>query len=164
MQKNNHPGSIKQRLFLARYIRMHKKILSSLLITGFFLFFDRIFKYIAMRDPFFFPSFQWFGWDYYKNPGIAFSLPFPSPLLIGLTSLILLWLLFVLLHQKKKHTLVTLGLFFIIVGALSNLFDRIFFGFTVDYLRIWTSVVNIADGMILAGVGLIFVDEYKKKF
>jgi len=48
-------------------------------------------------------------------------------------------------------------------GALSNLIDRVLFSITIDYLRIFTSVINIADIMIVAGVVLLVLSEISKK-
>ena len=51
------------------------------------------------------------------------------------------------------------GIFFLILlGAFSNLIDRAFYGATIDYLIFFNrSAVNLADGMIIAGLlGLIF--------
>ena len=54
---------------------------------------------------------------------------------------------------------------FIILGAVSNLLDRITYGFVVDYIQtpLYWWVFNIADIMITIGViGLIFSKNEKK--
>ena len=50
----------------------------------------------------------------------------------------------------------------VFTGALSNLIDRMVYGYTVDYFLILTGVINLADVMIVAGFVIYFVD--RKKF
>ena len=104
----------------------------------------------------------WLGWEYFGNPGIAFSIPFPNILLIIGTPVVLLLLLS---YVGKKATIVTDQVFFgaslIFFGAISNLIDRILFALTIDYIRIVTSVINIADCMIVIGTILLLVRSTK---
>jgi len=93
----------------------------------------------------------WLGWEYFANPGIAFSVPFPNAALIIGTPLILIGLL-VYMGKKTRPTLYQiLGTSLIFFGAVSNLIDRILFGITIDYFRVLTAVLNIADIMIVVG-------------
>jgi signal peptidase II len=50
----------------------------------------------------------------------------------------------------------------IIGGALSNLFDRVFLGYVVDYidLRVWP-VFNLSDSCITVGIGLLLFYSFK---
>jgi len=53
----------------------------------------------------------------------------------------------------------------ILVGGLSNLFDRIFFNFVIDWLHFGAnsfSVINIADLMIVGGITGLFIFFSKK--
>jgi len=54
-----------------------------------------------------------------------------------------------------------LGLTLTIFGAISNLLDRIFYQNTVDYLQVYISVFNIADILIVTGIG-IYLLKLKK--
>ena len=54
------------------------------------------------------------------------------------------------------------GLVLVIAGASSNLIDRVFFGFTIDYLRILTSVINVADIMIISGVLILLLPKKER--
>ena len=53
-------------------------------------------------------------------------------------------------HEARNTCL--LSLILIISGALSNFIDRILFGATIDYIRIFTGVINLADVMIVVGL------------
>ncbi len=128
-----------------------------LLTSGFLFFVDQYLKQYARThqehhsyiiDP-------WLGWEYFANPGVAFSIPVPNALLIFATPLILIA---IVVYVGKKNVITAhqlFGVFLIFFGAVSNLIDRILFEATIDYLRIITAVINIADIMILAGALLL---------
>ncbi len=125
------------------------------LLSGFLFVFDQILKAIARAHPD--TAFSWrnlLGWEYFENPGIAFSLPFPNLLLVIGTPIVLI-LLLIALQKQPKESLLSLGLLLIIFGALSNWIDRLAFAATIDYLRVWTGVINLADVMIVCGAVLL---------
>lgn len=124
--------------------------------------FDRFFKYLAVNDYFESPLEiigKWFRLSYAKNPNIAFSLPFNRVLLLFLTSAIIIGLLYYLLSSlKHRNYKSAIYLSAIILGAISNLADRIELQYVIDYfdLRYFT-VFNVADIMIVGGVvGFLF--------
>lgn len=131
-------------------------------LGGFLFLFDRFLKYLAIHGQdkvYLWKNF--FGWEYFENNGIAFGLPLPDTFVLFVSPL-LLFGLFVFLNNKKKiEFLERVGVVFITFGAISNYFDRLVYGFTVDYFRIFTSVINVADVMILAGVVLLLAKEEK---
>lgn len=43
---------------------------------------------------------------------------------------------------------------FLFVGAASNLIDRLIYGYVIDYFRIATGIINIADLLIATGFTL----------
>lgn len=89
----------------------------------------------------------------HKNWGIAFNIPFKLPLII-LVSLILGGILMrVAYTQWKKAPFLALFSILILIGASGNLFDRLVYGFTVDYLILFgRSAINLSDLVILTGV------------
>jgi signal peptidase II len=131
---------------------------------GFFLLLDQSLKYLAFHYQNISFSFgtRWLGWEFLGNPGVAFSLPFPNIVLVTITPIVILGL-FLLLRKQASHGLVSLGIILIIFGAASNLIDRILLGITIDYLRIATSVINLADVMIVIGALLLISAKSKKK-
>lgn len=133
---------------------MKNKIRPVLLPLGGFLFvLDRLLKYLSEGGQ---PGSRllnsFFGWLPSRNRGIAFGLPVPGALIIVL-SLIFIALL-VWFYFRQKNIFVRTGIVLIILGALSNLFDRVFFGYTIDYFLVLTSVFNLADVLVVAGAGL----------
>ena len=125
-------------------------------LGGFLFFLDQILKYIARTNPE--NIFVWkkiIGWEYYANIGVAFNLPLPNYLVIFLTPLIIFGMIVFFLKKTNNNFLNNPGTILIILGAISNYADRILFGFTIDYIRILTSVINLADLMIVAGVILL---------
>ncbi|MBD3311701.1 MAG: hypothetical protein GF349_04410 [Candidatus Magasanikbacteria bacterium] len=144
-----------------------KALYLSLTIAGLFFIIDQYFKYLARtyRDFTYYIIDPWLGWELFLNKGIAFSIPFPNIIILILTPLILGFIIFFLLSKKqKKESLVpSFSLFLIIFGALSNYLDRIFFAATVDYFRIFSSVINIADIMITTGAFLFIYNQLKNK-
>ena len=123
---------------------------------GVFLVFDQLLKYLARtnKDFNFYFYKNWIGWEYLANNGIAFSLPVPNWLLIIITPFILLFLGWLLTREKKNKHYIYLGIFLIISGAVSNFIDRVVYGVTIDYIRIFTSVINLADVFIVVGAGV----------
>ena len=101
-------------------------------------------------------------WGNSQNRGI-FYWPVNQRVLIGLSLLVILGLLFWLMKtwEKGKDYLV-LGLGLIILGGLSNVYDRVIYGYVIDWLQSPISVFNVADVMIVAGVGIILYDMYIK--
>lgn len=123
---------------------------------------DRSLKFLALN--FTYPQSMFKGlFIFKKNTGIAFNfnLPFvPSEAqgfviyLLVIVILIFLISINVKYLNEKKYQFHFLTLL-IVVGASSNLLDRLRFGFVIDYinLKFWP-VFNLADVMIVAGVGL----------
>ncbi|MBT4120877.1 MAG: signal peptidase II [Candidatus Magasanikbacteria bacterium] len=134
-------------------------------VSGFFLFLDQVLKYFARSNSEF--SFyvwkNWLGWEYFENAGIAFSIPFPGWLVVLLTPIVLLLVFVWIGKMKNKNHWVYLATFLIFSGAISNFIDRILFGFTIDYLRLFTGVINIADVVIVVGAGILVLGELRRR-
>ena len=95
---------------------------------------------------------------YSKNTGAAFGILAGNNLLLIFISVLVLILLG---YFYKKEPKLRIGLAFIFAGAISNLMDRVFRGFIVDYINIWIlSNFNLADVFNILGLLLIL---YKLK-
>lgn len=128
--------------------------------SGFLFFLDQFFKYLAYSNQD--KVFIWkniVGWEFYANNGIAFSIPFPNLILLVFMPIIIFVLCAYYLKLKNKNTLQGFAIILIILGAVSNFVDRILFGITIDYLRFFTGVINLADIMIVLGVLLLLLKE-----
>ncbi len=89
-----------------------------------------------------------------KNHDSALGLKIPLGIIIIL-SLVAILFLFVLLKKnyKEKKIINILTLTVIIFGAISNILDRIFLGYVIDFIDIpWFSTFNFADIFIVGGV------------
>lgn len=128
-------------------------------VSGVFLILDRFLKWQALHG-WSAPRLvhKWFGWQPFLNPGVAFGIPLPSWLIILLTVPIIILLIYHVVRiryqaneSKLGYVLCNMCYAFIIAGALSNLIDRIIYGKTVDYILIFTGVINAADVLIVFG-------------
>lgn len=99
------------------------------------------------------------GLERFENRGLAFGIPAGTifPILLSLAALA--FLAYHLARRKRgRWTALASGL--VVLGALSNLYDRMTLGYVVDYLRIgpW-SLVNLADGMVVAGLATLVLED-----
>lgn len=135
-------------------------ILASL--GGFFVLLDQVAKFIARVHPWasIYIWHPWLGWEYLRNTGIAFSLPIPQSIVIFFTPLIILALCLSILKERRDK-LYSLALILITSGAVSNFIDRVLWAATIDYIRIFTGVINLADMMIAGGLILLFFSHRK---
>lgn len=139
-----------------------KTPLGLLPLSGVFLLSDRFFKWQAL--------YEWtrpvlwgekFGWEPFLNKGIAFGIILPPYFIFIFTASIILSVLYLFyMHFKEApanyRTRALAGLMLVVTGAVSNLADRLIYGYTVDYLRIYSSVLNLADFFIIFGFVLYF--------
>ncbi len=113
-------------------------------------------------------DFGWFKIVEHNNLGILFGINLPYFLIIILSILFLAILLALFFFYKISNTMYYLGIVLSFSGGVSNLIDRIKFGFVKDFLsfKFWP-VFNLADVAIATGVGLIIyailINEYTKK-
>ncbi len=127
-----------------------------------FFIVDRLIKYLffnhILSNSFFL--------TYVTNQGIAFGLSIPTAIIALFYFLIFIIIFFLInwliyLYQAKKY-LTGFFLWLVILGALSNIIDRIKFGFVIDYINLYIwPVFNLADTMIVVGV-ILFLIQYIK--
>lgn len=95
------------------------------------------------------------SWAYTQNRGAAFSiLSGRSALLIGLSVALIAALTVYLLRRPNVCMGVRYGLWMIVAGGLGNLFDRIAYGYVIDFIRldfVRFAVFNPADSFICIG-------------
>ncbi len=125
---------------------------------------DRLTKWLAFQIPedgFFVFSKSFVGLKLYKNLNSIFYFKIHPAILyflIFFTLIILFWLLFK--NYQKKNIFLIFALNLIIFGAVSNLIDRLIFGYVIDFLSFFDfSIFNFSDIYIVAGVGLIIIQE-----
>lgn len=139
-----------------------KKAAPYLILAVFFIFLDRLLKILAINF-YFIDTYELIGkylqFSLAKNYYIAFSIPFSGILLNIIISILILFILLYLLILNTKQKYKTSGLLiFVVFGAISNLIDRLKYGFVIDYLDLkYFTVFNVADIMIVCGIFSFFV-------
>ena len=132
-----------------------------LLFPGLSLWADRYTKALAVKGAELVPPFEGdIQWKHIENPGLADSLLKDHPKAVtgihasacGLMSVILL------ADHRRRNAAERTGAWFLFLGALSNLFDRLTHGTVTDMFRFPRAcgklkqlVFNVADFMILLG-------------
>ena len=94
------------------------------------------------------------------NTGAAFSILKNNNTLLILITIIILVLLN---YYIKKNDYFELGI--ILGGIVGNLFDRLLYNGVIDYIEISNfPVFNLADSLIVLGIILLIIKEFKKDF
>ncbi|MFA5022525.1 MAG: signal peptidase II [Patescibacteria group bacterium] len=129
---------------------------------------DRILKLYFVENPTIVIGGDFFwgllNFEFAKNFGIAFGILFTQIILVPFVVVITLILFSFLINAYQKRNFWEIGsLTFIIAGAISNLFDRLRFGYVIDYINVpWFTVFNLADCLITTGVIILIFDVWFK--
>lgn len=100
----------------------------------------------------------------HRNFGLAFDIPFRMEFVILSSLFIGFFLARIAYKNWLKLPYVTFASLMIIIGALGNLFDRVTYGFTVDYmLFLGRSAINFSDLVIMLGVLTLLLSTTKRK-
>lgn len=100
-----------------------------------------------------------------KNYYIAFSLPLSGKILNIFIILIIFVLIFLIKKEiLKKENYQFFILIFITLGAISNLYDRIVYGYVIDYIYLkYFTIFNVADMLITLPTSYFITKELFKK-
>ncbi len=99
-----------------------------------------------------------FSLTYAQNTGVAFGMFRDSNLFFLVFSTALIGGLLVFRRRIQAYgRLASLGLALVLGGALGNLYDRISYGFVVDFFdfSFFPAVFNVADSAITVGAALL---------
>lgn len=118
---------------------------------------DRTSKYIAInklsyKGVYLFKKILYL--ELHTNTGIAFSINLPKIFIILLTIAIIFFLMSYLMKFIEKKDYKNTFLFsLIIIGAMSNLFDRFIYGHVIDFINLYSlSVINLSDFYIFISI------------
>jgi len=112
-------------------------------------------------------------WRLSMNPGSAFGLFTSMPLSVAraLLSLVgigaVIGMILMMRKARDDQRVLHWALAFVAGGAVGNLIDRIYFGVVTDFV-LWHykthewPVFNVADVVLVVGVGLMFIDIQKE--
>ena len=138
-------------------------VIYSLVITVFFVVLDRFLKFLAINKYLDEPISifgNWFQLEFIPNYFIAFSLPLSGiwlNILIFLLILVIFYYIIHIVYTRKKYDFQSLALTIVLLGAISNMLDRLRYSFVIDYLDLeYFTVFNIADALITIGA-IIFI-------
>lgn len=125
---------------------------------------DQIIKFSVSKQGGFFIWPRFIDIGFYQNYGIAFGIPLPLYLIYPLIALSLILIVWRYGSQLRRGQLwIWLACWSIFAGAASNLFDRLYWGYVVDYIHFsFGSTFNLADVMIVMGVGVLLWRELRK--
>ena len=110
-----------------------------------------------------------FNITYVRNTGVAFGIfssissPAKSVLLSVFTAFAAVVVVTYSVRSPARNRLLQVALSLILGGALGNLYDRLAYGYVVDFLEFyagsyhWPSF-NVADSAISVGVGLLAIE------
>ena len=156
-------------VFVLKNIGYHLRSPSVLLYAAVFYFLDRITKLMIVNNSHKLPISvidNFFTITFVKNPGVAFGW-FPDwklpPILMALVMIIIITYYSLKLPEEERITRWALAL--LVGGAIGNLYDRVVYGFVVDFFLFHFGafdfpVFNIADVIIDLGVFMLFVDIF----
>ena len=102
-----------------------------------------------------------------ENRGVAFSMLWGRPLLLGLfTAALIAGVTAWLIARPETPKLARAGLWMIVGGGLGNLYDRLFSGGVTDFIDlafVRFAVFNVADVFICVGAALTVIGAWRKE-
>lgn len=135
------------------FIFMTWRVLKHIAPAAIVLVIDRLFKVLVSAFAVRWTPAAIFHFELFQNRGIAFSIDLNGPLVWIISLAILAVVIFLGYREVRRGDYSYLAAYALFcLGAFSNLFDRIAYGHTIDYLIFFgVSAVNLADAMIIAG-------------
>ena len=143
----------------------NSKHIAVLIIAVCFVIADRFLKTLALNLGHETTIIKhWLEFSLIKNSNAAFSLTFGFDVIwlaIIITLLALAWLNRSL---RKKNYLKSLALAMLILGALSNIYDRLIYGAVIDYFNFANlNIFNLADCLIVTAAIILLWQEFKSQ-
>ncbi|MDD6093603.1 MAG: signal peptidase II [bacterium] len=113
---------------------------------------------------------NFFRITYVKNTGAAFSIFSNNTILVIIISVVVIgFLLFYIYKNKGNNKLENVSYAFILGGAISNLIDRLVYGYVIDFLDFEilsydAPIFNLADTFIVIGVILFLINTLRSRY
>jgi signal peptidase II len=138
---------------------------------------DRVTKHLAVTTLAGMPERSYLGGtvrlDYHENAGGFLSAgstwrPEVRAIVFQAANGAFLFGTLILAARYKWSRLAGIGLVMFLAGGFSNLVDRIAMGSVIDFLNIGigpirTGIFNVADVAIMAGIGLLTIDHWRRR-
>jgi signal peptidase II len=137
---------------------------------------DRVTKHLALTTLAGMPEQSYLGGtvklDYHENAGGFLSAgatwrPEVRALVFQAANGLFLLATVIMAARYKWSRLAAVGLVMFLAGGISNLVDRVALGSVIDFLNIGigpvrTGIFNIADVAIMAGIGLLMIEHWRR--
>ena len=114
------------------------------------LIFDRIIKFYFLKNSINIVLNKYFSLEIFKNYGLTFGINTGGFLTILLSvSFFILLILFLILNKKDNYK-INNELLILILISTSNLYDRIYYGYVIDYFNVFNLIIfNLSDLFII---------------
>jgi signal peptidase II len=114
------------------------------------LVFDRIIKFYFLKNTENIVLNKYFSLEIFKNYGLTFGINTETWITILLSvSFFILLILFLILNKKDNYKINNTLLILILIST-SNLYDRIYYGYVIDYFNIFNLIIfNLSDLFII---------------
>lgn len=143
----------------------------------FWIFFDRLTKSISVSFLKLNDSginiFPGLNVSLAYNYGAAFSILndgvfWQRLFFVVITSVVMVFIMLWLQKVKPQEKILKLGLSLILAGAVGNLYDRLYYGYVIDFIDVYYMqwhwpTFNIADSCICVGTILMLFTLWKKE-
>lgn len=111
---------------------------------------------------------RFFSFTLAKNTGGAFSILSGNVIIIVILSLFIIYFLISVIKKNNYNNFELMCYSLLVGGAFGNLFDRVVYGYVVDFLDFNIfgydyPVFNFADTFIVISVILLFINSFKKE-
>lgn len=140
-----------------------KAITIGVIILLLIILFDQVTKMILINQNItIIPSFLSF--NYTQNTGAAFNIGTNNIITIIIINVIIIGLIIKFIKDNDLHIGALLSLFIVLAGGISNLIDRIFRGFVIDFIDVNIfnfPNFNVADICIVLGIIFLIVITIK---
>jgi len=137
-------------------VKSHFYIYFALIPSTFIVFLDEWIKFRAIKT---FPeeslliSPKFIEFAIHKNYGFAFDIPFRLEFVVIISVILGIFLLRVVWKNIVLRPRIAFSVILILIGAFGNFYDRVIYGFTVDYIIIGgESAINFSDLIIILGI------------
>lgn len=135
---------------------------------------DQVTKQLVLKNMALYDSIQivpFFNFTYVQNHGAAFSFLSDAGgwqrwLFTGIAVFVSVLIVWWLKQTKRDQILLPVSFALILGGALGNLYDRLAYGYVVDFLDVYYQTwhwpaFNIADCSIFLGAMGLLIDAFK---
>lgn len=145
-----------------------------IILTIIFFLIDIFSKYLITRLMLFGESItiidNFLNITYVKNTGAAWSILNNNTLIVTIISIIIISFLiwYIYINSKNNNKFEKIGYALVLGGALGNLFDRLVYGYVIDFIDIYIfnydyPIFNLADTFIVIGVIILFISMWRDK-